>query len=71
MTLDTLIMLAGVAIAALPFLGLPPNWDTILFVLLGVLVLALGIIVRRRSTIHSLPRQNERERAPLDDGEVA
>lgn len=48
MTLDTVIMLTGAAIALLPFLGFPQRWDTVLFFLLGVLVIALGIIVRRR-----------------------
>lgn len=49
MTLDTLIMLAGTLIALLPFLGFPNSWDRVLFLLLGILVIALGIVVRRRS----------------------
>ncbi len=49
MTLDTLIMLAGAIIALLPFLGFPNSWDTVLFLLIGVIVIALGIAVRRRS----------------------
>ena len=47
MTLDTIIMLAGVLVALLPFLGFPSSWDTVLFFLLGVLVIGLGIAVRR------------------------
>ncbi|MBV9159672.1 MAG: hypothetical protein JO019_03715 [Candidatus Kaiserbacteria bacterium] len=48
MTLDTLIILAGVLTATLPFLGFPHSWDTVFFFLLGVFVIALGIVVRRR-----------------------
>lgn len=48
MTLDTLIMLAGAFVAALPFLGFPNSWDTWLFFAAGVFVIALGIVVRRR-----------------------
>jgi len=48
MTLDALIMLAGAFVAVLPFLGLPTSWDTVLFFLVGVFIISLGIIVRRR-----------------------
>jgi hypothetical protein len=48
MTLDALIMLAGAFVAALPFLGFPRSWDTVLFVIAGFIVIALGIVVRRR-----------------------
>lgn len=47
MTIDALIMLAGALVAALPFLGFPSDWDTVLFFLLGVAVFALGVVVRR------------------------
>jgi len=48
MTLDALIMLAGALVAALPFLGFPNSWDSVLLFLIGVFIVALGIIVRRR-----------------------
>ncbi|MEK7098362.1 MAG: hypothetical protein AAB908_00510 [Patescibacteria group bacterium] len=48
MSLDALIMLVGVLVTLLPFLGLPLKWDNIVLVVLGVFVIALGIIVRRR-----------------------
>lgn len=50
MTIDTLIMLAGTAVAVLPFLGFPNSWDNALFFLLGMCVIALGIVVRRRGS---------------------
>ena len=48
MTIDALIMLAGAIVAVLPFLGFPNSWDTVLFFLLGVFIIGLGIVVRRR-----------------------
>lgn len=48
MTLDALIMLSGALIALIPFLGFPLKWDNVMLVVLGVLVITLGIIVRRR-----------------------
>jgi hypothetical protein len=57
MTLDTLIMMFGALVAILPFLGFPNSWDTVMFVILGACIVALGIVVRRRT-----PRQNTRER---------
>lgn len=48
MTLDALIILAGALVALLPFLGFPNSWDTVLFFLLGVAIIGLGIVVRRR-----------------------
>lgn len=47
MTLDTLIMLAGAFVATLPFLGFPNSWDSALLFIAGVLIIGLGIIVRR------------------------
>jgi len=48
MTTDTLIILSGALVALLPFLGFPTSWDTVLFFLLGIFVIGLGIVVRRR-----------------------
>lgn len=50
MSLDVLIMFAGFLVAVLPFLGFPIQWDNIILVVLGVVVIALGIFVRRRNT---------------------
>ncbi|MBM3260884.1 hypothetical protein FJY93_00525 [Candidatus Kaiserbacteria bacterium] len=49
MTLDAVIMLVGAIVAILPFLGFPSSWDSVLYFILGVIVIALGIVVRRRS----------------------
>ena len=48
MTLDTLIIITGTAIAVLPFLGFPSSWDKVILLLLGIFVLSLGIALRRR-----------------------
>ena len=58
MTLDTLIMLAGALVAVLPFLGFPNSWDKVFFFLLGVFVVGLGIVVRRRLGDTRSPRGN-------------
>lgn len=52
MTLDTLIIITGAAVAALPFLGFPSTWDKVIFLVLGVTVLSLGIALRRRGYAH-------------------
>jgi len=48
MTIDALIMFAGAFVTILPFLGFPIKWDSVLMVIAGVLIISLGIIVRRR-----------------------
>lgn len=49
MTLDALIMLSGALIAFLAWpAGFPPSWYKPMFFVLGVLVVILGIVVRRR-----------------------
>ncbi len=52
MTVDTLLIFSGAFVAILPFLGFPQRWDTVLFFLAGILVVALGIVVRRGSKLH-------------------
>ena len=47
MTTDTLIMLSGVFVLMLPFLGFPSSWDRVFLVIVGLFVIALGITVRR------------------------
>jgi hypothetical protein len=48
MSLDALIIFAGALIAILPFLGFPVSWDHPIFFILGICVIVLGIVVRRR-----------------------
>ncbi len=54
MTLDTLIMLAGAFIVIEPQLGFPGSWDGAILFVVGILVIAAGIAVRRRTP--SLPQ---------------
>jgi hypothetical protein len=49
MTLDSLIMFCGALVAILPFLGFPNSWDSVIFAVLGAIVISLGIVVRRRT----------------------
>jgi hypothetical protein len=48
MTLDALIMLAGAFIIIEPQLGFPTAWDTYILFAAGVIIVGLGIAVRRR-----------------------
>lgn len=66
MTLDSVIMLVGAIIALLPFLGFPQRWDTVLFFLLGVVVIALGIAVRRGGSKLARPQPPKRTAAYVE-----
>ena len=63
MTLDTLAMSAGVFVAILPYLGFPNSIDSILFLIAGVFIVALGITLRRRGLYmprtHATPSQGD------------
>lgn len=64
MTLDTLIMLLGVFVAAFPFLQLPPSWTTIPLFLAGAVIIGCGIVVRRRGTARTSAQVSAPERDP-------
>ncbi len=70
MTLDALIMLTGAFVALLPFLGFPSNWDTVFYFLGGILIIGLGIVVRRRSA-HSRDGDAFLESTPTYSREVS
>jgi hypothetical protein len=53
MTLDTVIMLLGALVAALPFLQFPQDWTNFFAFLAGIIIIGLGIAVRRRGLGHS------------------
>lgn len=44
---DVIVMLGGVFVALLPFLGFPNSWDKVLMVVTGIILFAAGIAVRR------------------------
>lgn len=48
MTLDTVIMLFGAIVAVLPFLQFPQDWTNFLAFIAGIIIIGLGIAVRRR-----------------------
>ncbi|MFZ2555753.1 MAG: hypothetical protein WAZ27_02770 [Minisyncoccia bacterium] len=55
MTIDALIMAAGAFVAILPFLGFPIKWDSVLLVVVGTIIIALGIVIRRRGVRRTPP----------------
>ncbi len=67
MTLDALIMAIGAFVLVLPFLALPSAWDTILLVLAGIAIIALGIAVRRRDNPILAPRTPSEESSAKSD----
>ena len=75
MTIDALIMFSGVMVTLLPFLGFPLKFDNIILVVLGIVVIALGIIVRRRglkrsSAVHTGNGTTFVENVPRVESEV-
>ncbi len=74
MTIDALIMLSGAFVAAFPFLGFPNSWDAFFFLGIGIFIIALGIIVRRRFGHTQETSKNEEISAralPLNEDQVA
>lgn len=65
MTIDTLIMLFGAFVAILPFLGFPNSVDEVLFTIAGFVIVALGIIVRRKGK-HLIVHGERRERTIVE-----
>lgn len=70
MTLDTLIMLFGALVAAIPVMGgLPLSIERPVLFVLGVCIVAFGVVVRRRSVYskekHSTYIENVPSRATL------
>ena len=61
MTLDTVIMLAGGFVAVLPFLQLPPSWITPLSFIAGVVIIGLGVVVRRNGARCRMHRKETHE----------
>ncbi len=59
MTLDTLIILAGTFVAALPFLGFPARWDSILLLIAGILIIGLGVTLRRKIVARERRQRDE------------
>lgn len=57
MTIDALIMFVGAFVAVLPFLGFPIKWDSVLMVVAGIVIITLGIILRRRGTMRAAARR--------------
>ena len=61
MTLDALIMLFGALISIIPFLGFTVSQQMWIFFFLGIIIIALGIAVRRRGKNKPLARTRKGE----------
>ncbi len=69
MSLDTVIMSFGAFVAVLPFLQFPQNWTSFFAFLAGIIIIGLGVAVRRRGLGHAAPTDQATlfETQPLDD----
>lgn len=56
-TLDTGIMAFGAFVAVLPFLQFPQDWMSFLAFVAGIVIIGLGIAVRRRGLRESSSEQ--------------
>jgi hypothetical protein len=52
MTLDTVIIAFGAFVAVLPFLQFPQDWTSFFAFVAGIVIIGLGIAVRRRAIQH-------------------
>lgn len=69
MSVDAMIMLLGAFVALLPFLGFPGSWEDVFYFSSGVLIIALGIAVRRQ--VNSWRRGKRPVRRPRREVESA
>ncbi len=65
MTLDTLIILFGTLTGLVAFSGFPPEWKDWIVLALGVIVVILGVVARRR--LNKLARKTKAVRARRKD----
>lgn len=49
MSIDALIMFSGALVAVLPFLGFPNSWDKAILFVVGMVIVGLGVLVRRNA----------------------
>ena len=61
MSLDAVIMLLGALVAVLPFLGFTVSMQMWIFFILGIIVIGLGIAVRRRGMRQQQARRRKGE----------
>ncbi len=58
MSRSTIVFLAGCALVAVPFLGLPGAWITWIVVTIGVLLILVGYTLRRVQYLNTIDRGN-------------
>lgn len=68
MSKDTILFLAGLGVAVLPFLGFPNSWRTPLFVALGVLIIGVAVSLRREFMARDREAQARRSGVFVESG---
>lgn len=66
MTIDALILLSGALLLFITALPIPHGIVSILNALLGIFIIVLGILVRRRDNPMFPPRHTEQSEAPVE-----
>ena len=71
MTKDNGILILGLVVALTPFLGIPGEWKTIIFVLAGILIAFLSFLIKREREMSIDLHRKETYPAQFSDGVVA
>lgn len=54
MSRESIVLLSGIIVTALPYLGIPTEWKRYGFAFFGVLLIALGYSLRRSAFFRSI-----------------
>jgi len=65
MSREGFIMISGVLLTIIPYLGVPSNWKRIATVALGVLLIVVGYSLRRRAYLRSIETETGERRADV------
>jgi uncharacterized membrane protein len=61
MSKESLVLLLGVLVLAMPFLGIPRDYKEWLLLAIGVLLILIGYQLRRKRFLASLVKEGERK----------
>jgi hypothetical protein len=53
MSKDLIVIILGILVAIMPFLGFPRSWETIIFLISGLIIAILGLILRGKLIAYS------------------
>lgn len=65
MSREGIILITGVLLTIIPYLGVPSDWKRIATVLLGVMLIVIGYSLRRRAYLRSIETESGERRADV------